>query len=418
LSVVSLLAWNGFHLAVVQSTNSLTQSARVGDEFAAQVFADHIAMAVDRRWRIMEHQADSPEFQAMVIEAAGKPRQHQARAALQRQIEALHGKHDLLPSVTWLVFGPDGTMLARSPLEEKMLDEKYAFHDFFHGRGHRLPRGAQTAPLTEVHRSIIYRTQATGPFRAVAFSVPIWNGETDQPGRRVVGVLVSSVEVGDIVDFRPPVEPNKEMVPVLIDTRADEHGKIGSILIHPYLAELHRRDPNAPLPEIHIDSRAIKRWEPNYHDPVAHFDPQYGGRWLAASDFVEIEGRGEGVRNTGLLVIMQERYDSVIGPVIELKRLLVERGALTLIVIILMLTALWGLVIGVLDRPSKRRFSSLWRGRESSSGSLTATSGRSVGSDPASIGASPASGVPPAAASALAAGEAAPASAEQGEPAP
>jgi hypothetical protein len=61
---------------------------------------------------------------------------------------------------------------------------------------------------------------------------------------------------------------------------------------------------------------------------------------------------------------------------------LVERGVLTLIVIVLMLTVLWGVVIGLLDRPSKRRLSGYWR-RRGTGESLTATAGRSPAAAPA-----------------------------------
>jgi eukaryotic-like serine/threonine-protein kinase len=395
LSVVSLLAWNGFHMAVNESTKSLILSARVGNEFAAQVFADHIAMSVDRRWRIMEEEANDPEFQALVSEAAEKPREHEARVRVQKKLEGFHASHSELPSVAWVLFGPTGTMLARSPIDEKTIGKNFAFRDFFHGRGTNLPEGSQTSPITEVHRSIVYRSQATGHYRTVAFSVPIWSGESDQPDRHVIGVLITSVEVGDYADFRPPVEPSKDLVPVLIDTAKDEHGRRGAVLSHPYLAELRQGDPTRELPDIYVDPSTVEPWDEDYYDPVAQYDPQYSGRWLAASEPVLVEGRHVLNHDTGWRVIMQERYNSVIGPVLELKRILVKRGVMTLIAIILILTALWGVVIGVLNHPTKHRFASYLQFWRRASESLSATSGGSPPAPPVSSEPAPARAEPP-----------------------
>jgi eukaryotic-like serine/threonine-protein kinase len=371
LSVVSLLALNGFHLAVDESTRSLARSARVGNEFASQVFADHIGMSIDRRWRILEHEADDLEFRGLVRAAVGKPRQSPERRRLQTQLKALRGEHLELPSAAWIVVGADGTMLARSPLEESLIDQNFAHRDFFHGQGRTLPPGTRAMPITRVHRSVVHRSRATGDNRTVAFSVPVWSGEPDDPKRQVVGVLVTSVEAGDFADFKPPDEAGKDLVPVLIDTNPDEDGQRCAVLLHPYLSELRRRFPDRTLPDFHVEPRGLRPWNPNYLDPVGRLDPDYAGRWFAATEPVVIEGRREGARNTGWVVIVEESYDSVIGPVLRLKQKLLIRGALTLLVIILMLTALWGSVIGVLNRPSRFRLPSFWRRGGQGSESLT-----------------------------------------------
>ncbi|HEV3122940.1 MAG TPA: serine/threonine protein kinase [Isosphaeraceae bacterium] len=372
LSLVSLLAFNGFHLAVEELTTSLAHSARVGNEFASEVFADHIGMSIDRRWRILEHEADDPEFRDLVRTAAGKSRQSPERKRLQLKIDALRGEHLEIPSVAWVVVGADGTILARSPLDDSTIDHNVAQRDFFHGQGGTRAENSKAAPITDVHRSVIHHSRATGDSRTLAFSVPIWSGEPDDPKRRVVGVLLSSVEVGDFADFKPPDEAGKDLVPVLIDTNVDDDGKRGAVLFHPYFAQLRKRFPNRNLPDVHVEPSGVLPWNPDYRDPVGRLNVDYSGRWFAASEPVVVEGRRDSARNTGWVVIVEESYDSVIGPVLKLKQKLVWRGALTLVVIILMLTALWGSVIGVLNRPSRFRLSSLWkrggRGSETLSG--------------------------------------------------
>ncbi|HEV3165229.1 MAG TPA: serine/threonine protein kinase, partial [Isosphaeraceae bacterium] len=289
LSVVSLLAWNGFHLAVVESADSLTRSAHVGNEFAARVYADHIAIRIDRRWRIMENMADDPEFQQLVIAAADKPIGTPPRDALQTKVDTLRNQHPEIPSFAWFVVSSTGRMLARSPVDEALIDQSYADRDFFHGHGHHDESAGIAKPITDVHRSIIYKSLSEGQPRLVAFSVPVWSGEPDQPGRHVVGVFVTTVEVGVFADFRTRDE-TKDLVPVLIDTNPDDHGVRGSLLIHPHMSALRLRDPERPLPVCHVNPASIKPWDADYHDPVSQYNADYAGRWFAASEPVEIEG--------------------------------------------------------------------------------------------------------------------------------
>jgi hypothetical protein len=374
LSFASVMAYSGFHTAVEDSTRSLMVSARLGDEFAARVFADHIASRVDRRWRILKEQAADPEFQERLKAALGKPRSDPARAALQALVEAFRAEHPEVPSTAWVVFDAQGTLLARSPYDERTLDKNFAYRDFFHGQGRDLPEGAQPPPITDVHRSIVYKSQASGRPRTIAFTVPIREGRARPAGphRPILGVLGCTIEVGAFADFRPE-DLSSDFIGVLIDTRENAHGHRGTILSHPYLDRLGQQSPWSEPPELYLDPAQIRPWNPDYHDPFAALDSTYDGRWFAASDAVLVEGWHPGVRDTGWVVLVQERYDAVIGPVLDLRHKLVVRGTLTLIVIIAMLTALWGVVILILNETHRTRLTAFLRRRAGlASESLTA----------------------------------------------
>jgi hypothetical protein len=90
----------------------------------------------------------------------------------------------------------------------------------------------------------------------------------------------------------------------------------------------------------------------NYRDPVVG---DAAGRWLAAAEPVFIPDRPDNVRDTGWVVMVQERYEAATLPVERLSQQLVRLGLIGLAVIAAVLTALWGSVYLLLSRSSKER---------------------------------------------------------------
>ena len=79
------------------------------------------------------------------------------------------------------------------------------------------------------------------------------------------------------------------------------------------------------------------------------------GRWLAAFEPVLVDGRPKGVSDTGLVVIVQERFDDAVRPARQLGQHLVKRGLLTSAVVVALVTAVWGFVIVVLNEAPRFR---------------------------------------------------------------
>ena len=79
----------------------------------------------------------------------------------------------------------------------------------------------------------------------------------------------------------------------------------------------------------------------HYIDPLA-VDPEgqdYRQRWLAQMEPVRM-----GDRDTGLIVIVQEAYDTAIGETLQvLTRGLVRSGAIALALIVLVMASLWAM---------------------------------------------------------------------------
>ena len=296
---------------------------------AAKFAARTVATEIDLRWTILERQAADPTPRLLLAELrqADKPIESRARAALQTWIDDRYADHfDTTKATSWFITDARGVHMARHPFSAKTLGSRYAFRDYFHGQGADLrPEDSENVePLRTVHRSIVFESQVTGNLMT-AFSVPIWDDES------VVGVLAMTVELGTFGELDLGSSPDQ--MAVLIDTKKDSKGRRGLILHHPLLTTLRLSDPEKRAPyldasrtagllrlrseqlrltAIEAEARSIQNVEPrresfdaDYRDPVSAGAD--GGTWLAAFEPVFVRGRPESIRDTGWIVVVQER---------------------------------------------------------------------------------------------------------------
>ncbi len=313
------------------------QGLRMAAKFAARTVAGEIQL----RWHILEAEAEDQEVRHFLaqLQKVKKPLAHSARAKLQTWLEARHDEHSLTAKATsWVILDHQGTMLARSPLDKRTLGQNWAFRSYFHGQDQNFAPGTKVPPLEQAHHSRVFESKATAT-RMVAFSVPIWSDKGKSPKRHVLGVLGMTVELGHF----GALHVGPDQVAVLVDTREDwleGKGQRGLILHHPRLVEWRLQPPpgQGKLPVFRLDPSWMPRlnslraqamaqtgareqldadkqllngfpplaesWEPAYQDPVGG---PYAGGWFAALEPVFVPGRPENHRDTGWVVIIQER---------------------------------------------------------------------------------------------------------------
>jgi hypothetical protein len=392
-----------------ESSEALTWRVLESDRFAAQFVAETVAREIDRRWQIMEHVAAGHQFHELV-EAAGQSRSQNAAAAeLQRLLERIDRGHPIETGDSWFVLAADGRQLARSPNQGDTIGRNYAFRDYYHARGADLPRREDASsdggddsdirPITAPYLSTVFTSEANHE-RSVVLSVPIWNHETDVDDRRVIGVLGHEVTLGRFAKLRADELSGNHQLPVLVDSRRDDTGRAGAILEHPGLRSLLADGRTSPsrlyVPGDTLEDlerlrrlRLAKRdewgeaasdpaeavqakklaWLEDYHDPIGG---EFEGRWLAAAEPVEVNSRPElSARDTGWAVIVQERYDAAITPVAQLRDRLWWRARLAVGVVLLVVAAMWGFVIGVLNEWPRFRWLRRWRRRTELTPGLT-----------------------------------------------
>jgi tRNA A-37 threonylcarbamoyl transferase component Bud32 len=297
-----------------------------GIRVAAQFAARTIAYEIDLRWWILKGAADDAELRQYVrtLAKVEQPIADPAWQGLQswtkdRFVESARAK-----ATSWFVTDDKGRHLARHPPEQNLVGKSFAFRDYFHGLGRDFPEGVVKEPIRDVHRSVVFVSQATG-HRMVTFSVPIWSGAPRASA--CLGVLGMSVELGEFASLRIGNKNgagSDDRFAVLLDANEDwleGAPQRGLILQHPWFDEL-RSKQRANIPLLRLPAEQLQRLgelrkarlkgdaaagddvDPNYEDPAGG---AYGGRWLAAFEPIIIQGRTEKTRDTGWAVIVQER---------------------------------------------------------------------------------------------------------------
>jgi len=310
---------------------------------AARFAARTIANEIDLRWRILEGAAADGELRRflLALEGAQDPIAHAGVETVKKWLDARHGEHiEAAKAASWLVMDHACIRLARSPAANT-IGGNFAFRDYFHGGGRDLDptEAVGLDPIREVHRSVVFESQATKT-RMVAFSVPIWSGDAGAPGRRVLGVLAMTVELGRFSVLQ--IGLGKEHVAVLADTREDwidGTPRKGLLLHHPLLADTRSaasvsgdpaqqalrldagrvelleklraermREERGPQGEEGRERSASQQTfrDRSYVDPAGG---EYAGPWIAEFEPVFVAGRPERVKDTGWVVIVQERVE-------------------------------------------------------------------------------------------------------------
>lgn len=403
--VMAVFGWDVFETALSESSEALTWRVLESDRFAAQFVAETVAREIDRRWQVMEHVAAGHQFHELVETAGRESVESAARGKLQRLLERIDRGHPIEASDSWFVLAADGTQLARSPDQGDTIGRNYAFRDYYHGRGADLPRqespgnsSGGVEPISAPYLSTVFTSEANHD-RSVVLSVPIWSHETEVDDRRIIGVLGHEVTLGHFARLRADELSGNHQLPVLVDSRRDDTGRAGAILEHPGLRSL-LADPSTSPAQIYLPSETLENlerlrrlrlaeresgddasdsdeaarakklaWLEDYRDPVGG---EFEGRWLAAAEPVEVNSRSElSTRDTGWAVIVQERYDAAITPVAQLRDRLWWRARLAVGVVLLVVAAMWGFVIGVLNESPRFRWLRRWRQRTELAPGLT-----------------------------------------------
>jgi serine/threonine protein kinase len=411
LGIASFFGYNVFETSLSDSRAALTYRVLESDRFAAQFVAETVAREIDQRWRMLEHIAADQDFRRAFQNAADRQDDTSARSDLQALLEKLDREIALTDAGSWYVLDAEGTQLARSPPAAETIGGNYAYRDYFHGLGGDIERGVRPQPLTRPHLSIVFTSEATKQ-RTVALSAPILDDEGNEP----IGVLCHSVELGHFAELRADERSGNDQVPVLVDSRKDETGRRGAILEHPGLRSMLKQGPEVaerlylpvetlndlqrlrrlradPHPENQVETAQTSELATleGYHDPLGG---EFTGRWLAAAEPVEVIARHDlSSRDTGWVILVQERYDAAVAPVQRLRDQLLWRAKLATTFFAIVLAGLWGFVVLVLNESPRLRW--LSRLRHRSDGKPHAHTSDSSGFGSARLSSASATAAPP-----------------------
>jgi hypothetical protein len=142
---------------------------------------------------------------------------------------------------------------------------------------------------------------------------------------------------------------------VLIDGR-------GTILHHPLFRELAAREKSVPDeligPEYRVPERLLKSTgDSDYRDPLSRYEDeeglakQYDKRWLAAAAHVLPPIGATEHSESGLVVLVQSDYQSVVDPSRQLGRQFVYNSFWMLVVMVTVSLSLWYIVVRLFREP-------------------------------------------------------------------
>ena len=282
-----------------------------GLRLSAKYAARMIASGVDVRWRILEAAAQQAPMIAKMAQLASVDDLSSEDAALSLTalnawLRARKREHQSASlAASWFLTDARGRHVARSPLRQELVGTSFYYRDYFHGEGRDFaPDVPIKKPITEPHRSTVFRSKASGKL-IVAFSVPVWSDALDAD-REVLGVLAMTVELGKFTELTKDVSRGTVLIERHYDWLHQKQGR-GLILDHPELGnEIRRFDPvvfeqlNQWRTKLPNDGLLLR----NYSDPLIP-----GSLWLVAFEPVIVRGRPLLLGDIGWEVAVQERVD-------------------------------------------------------------------------------------------------------------
>jgi len=403
--VMLLFGWRTYHEATTESAAAVTQRVVESNRFAAENVAVKVSHEIDRYFRAVEEIARRPEFQDLVaavladeelaplIAQLGDPageeelvqqqRQeflaHPKRKALQQRMDAILREKRFPSAASWFVTDDVGLHLAstfQSTPQRSPVGRYYGWRTYFHGGEEDIPkeqRGSLTLPpIGKTHLSAVFKSTATYTWKVAVSTPVVYEG-------RFLGVLALTAELGGFVEFKR----GDTQFAVLVDGRPGQ--SYGVILQHPLFDKLLERDGRLPerLSALRAPVEQLEDSDAKYYDPMGGDveGAAYSGPWIAAQAHVRlVRGRslsrgGQETQDTGLMVVVQEDYDSAIAPVQQLGRWLLREAILALALLLIVALALWYFVSRLMRDPVRRL-----RGKRGGSGPPTSTQTATAGS--------------------------------------
>jgi eukaryotic-like serine/threonine-protein kinase len=296
-----------------------------------------------------------------------------------------------------------GTMLAGTfstePPTEPPIGANFAYRSYFSGQtqdlDERTPR--RNIPRTTFsHVSVPFVSTTTNRWK-IALSTPFTiernavetatnealatkDEPADERAKEVEGLMVLTINLGDFellsedskrdsdsdVNGGGKSDHPEDRFAVLVDghegTRQGLIPREGTLLQHPVFSSMFASNETIQVPRIEEDMlEKLKGSEGTfqYVDPVSMSnDPRgdaFAGKWIASMARVDISRRisdsQERKQSTDLWVLVQERADSITGPVEAMSSQLFRLGRMAILTLIAVISILWIVVLWVLRLP-------------------------------------------------------------------
>ena len=257
-----------------------------------------------------------------------------------------------------------GTQLASAFDDQSVslsIGRNWAHRTYFHGGPEELPPldrpPENPTHIVRTHLSAVFFSSSQKTWK-VAISTPIYR---DKGGdRQFEGILVLTVDLGDFYVSAAATKHDRQQFLVLVDGRAGVDQ--GIILHHPLFQELAARGKSVPQellkPQYRVPSSLIRgEGQTNYRDPLGQLHDanslahDYDRRWLAASAHVLPPIEAGEHSESGLVVMVQSDYQSVVHPARQLGQQFIRNSFWMFVVMLTVSLSLWYIVVRMFREP-------------------------------------------------------------------
>jgi eukaryotic-like serine/threonine-protein kinase len=395
LLTTALFSYRGYDRAVTDAERGYSVWALQSNQFAAQLAAERVTGQISRYFELASTEARDPGFESLFfavaeqspglrkindsltpdanLEAARAEFRSEAdRAALERFLEARMAEYQKLAErdarvprfASMFVTDHRGNQLA-SAFDDRSVSlsigKNWAHRTYFHGGPDELAQ--QDRPpllpthIEDTHLSAVFFSFSQKKWK-VAISTPI---QRDIGGeRQFEGILGLTVDLSDFRVSTASMSPDDDRFLVLVDGRAG--AERGTILHHPMFRELASRGKAVPQrlvePAFRVPGPLLDgESDPDYRDPLGRLEEEkdlaerFDRRWLAASaPVLRPVGSGEN-SESGLVVLVQSNYQSVVRPARQLGEQFVRNSFWMFVVMATVSLALWYIVVRMFREP-------------------------------------------------------------------
>lgn len=402
LIIAAVFSWRGYQGAVRDTEAGYRQRARENNEFAARLAAEKVTSEIGKYFIIVRSEALEPDLhdklepllagpglaettqlmQKMQDARSSDEEKKQAREAFlghsqrEKLKEYLQRRLDIYRAVeedknaprfaSVFVLDRWGNQLAvvfnDSTTTAATVGLNVAHRSYFRGGAadseeeSHPSEASKVTHIKDTQLSAIFKSSSQKTWK-VAVSTPIYRGPG---GDEFAGVLVYTINVGDFAFFRSENEIATTLRAVLVDGRPGLSR--GSILQHPLFHELAKAGQKPPeeiismrVPQDVLDTKADRLYtDPLGEHPLGQKD--YGQPWIAAVASVRapsVPGVAfdPATEDTGLDVLVQSEYSSVVNPVRELSERLLRNIVLMLAVVVITGIGVWALALRAFREP-------------------------------------------------------------------
>lgn len=434
LAIMGLFFWRAVTVAESDLSNELREGVLQSNFFAAQAAAGTLESEIAGLFRLIEEEARRSSLEELFmncVDQAGVellrslateqaapsdrkaslqlvPARNQLDLYLKDRLELIRTRGSAATKSTKFdsLFVTDrfGTILASAFAEEpssSLVGENFAYRSYFSGQTQDLPPKTPRRNISRTqasHLSVPFLSTATDRWK-IAVSTPISFQPADEEERTLEGVIVLTINVGDLellhtfssnhkgklAEEGPPPSQFTGFA-VLVD--GHEGDREGTILQHPFFSQGNATLPGEYLPyaepdrRFQIDDDMLKRLKETgtyrYIDPIATHPAgaRYSGEWIAAIEKVEISRRSlddfERRQSTSLLLLIQVPASSITGPVAGMSQKLTGLFLFAVVALLTAIVALWLIVIRYLRIPDSFAEASRPRSDRSSDSSFVA----------------------------------------------